>query len=301
MLQDEVKEKDEELKRVNELNITIRSLQRDIANKDNEIADLQRFKSLNDGVRAKNEELQKQMTAQKEQKDKLQRKYDVLAQSADRSGDEDEEEQQDPVLSNNIHQKSVDIRASNTHLSARTEQLQKENHDLKEKLEAAHRIIAEKDGLLRQKRVDTIQSIQPLKEQPAAVYTEGAIDLNGYAVLEEEEKYDATELETDCNQNEEDDDGNRRISVLIVGDEQEEKEEVVIEDMSKETLQKKYKMLRANNLTLQKTIMRLVSPSEDESDFPVIEDIRSDFETLRKQYFSDVCSVCLLMYGYIIC
>ena len=65
-------------------------------------------------------------------------------------------------------------------------------------------------------------------------------------------------------------------------------DEVEIDNLSKQSLQRKYKMLRANNLMLQKKMMHLVSPSEDTSDFPLIEDVRSEFETLRKQYFADV-------------
>eukprot|EP01084_Bolivina_argentea_P151904 265077_1 len=73
-----------------------------------------------------------------------------------------------------------------------------------------------------------------------------------------------------------------------VGNEDAAEDEIVIEKMSKEVLQKKYKILKGNNLTLQKRIMQLVSPSGDKSDFPVIEDIRGDFDTLRKQYCSDL-------------
>ena len=57
----------------------------------------------------------------------------------------------------------------------------------------------------------------------------------------------------------------------------------------RETLIGKYEVLRANNLILQKRIMQLVSPCEDKSEFPEIEDIRNLFDTLRKQYFTDVC------------
>ena len=36
------------------------------------------------------------------------------------------------------------------------------------------------------------------------------------------------------------------------------------------------------------------------SDFPVIEDIRTAFVTLRKQCFSDVCTLCVFLYLYIV-
>eukprot|EP01083_Nonionella_stella_P065759 172535_1 len=77
-------------------------------------------------------------------------------------------------------------------------------------------------------------------------------------------------------------------NVITEQDEDAAEDEIVIEKMSKEVLQKKYKILKGNNLTLQKRIMQLVSPSGDKSDFPVIEDIRGDFDTLRKQYCSDL-------------
>eukprot|EP01084_Bolivina_argentea_P145340 254757_1 len=73
-----------------------------------------------------------------------------------------------------------------------------------------------------------------------------------------------------------------------MGNEEEEKEEINIDKMTREMLQKKYKILKSKNLTLQKQIMRLLSPSDDKSEFPVIEDIRNYFDTLRKQYFTDI-------------
>eukprot|EP01084_Bolivina_argentea_P145339 254756_1 len=74
----------------------------------------------------------------------------------------------------------------------------------------------------------------------------------------------------------------------IMGNEEEEKEEINIDKMTREMLQKKYKILKSKNLTLQKQIMKLLSPTDDKSDFPVIEDIRGYFDTLRKQYFTDI-------------
>ena len=69
----------------------------------------------------------------------------------------------------------------------------------------------------------------------------------------------------------------------------EEEDLVGIENWSKEKLVKQYEILRGNNIILQKRIMQLVSPSEDKSDFPQIEDIKTACDTLRKQYFIDVC------------
>ena len=66
--------------------------------------------------------------------------------------------------------------------------------------------------------------------------------------------------------------------------------QVMIENWTRETLISKYEVLRANNRILQKRIMQLASPW-DKSEYPDIEDIRGLFDTLRKQYFTDVCFV----------
>ena len=75
-------------------------------------------------------------------------------------------------------------------------------------------------------------------------------------------------------------------------DNKEEEDLVVIDNWPKEKLVKEYEILRGNNLILQKRIMQLISPSEDKSEFPEIEDIKATFDTLRKQIFTDVwCKV----------
>ena len=71
----------------------------------------------------------------------------------------------------------------------------------------------------------------------------------------------------------------------------EAEDQVVIENWTREILFSKYEVLLANNLILQNRIMQLVSPCEDKSEFPEIEDIRGLFDTLRKQYFGDVCGL----------
>lgn len=59
--------------------------------------------------------------------------------------------------------------------------------------------------------------------------------------------------------------------------------ETEIGKMSIETLRTKYKKLKTTNLDLQKKVMKLVAPASDKSDLPTMEDIRQDFDKLRKQ------------------
>ena len=147
---------------------------------------------------------------------------------------------------------------------------------------------------IKQERDEAIANLKELKER---------------GVYESDRKTDIDERESEAlkEENEKSTAENAEYSkILLVGDTEESvaqenmtlvpmlaapneaDEDVVIDNWTREKLTNKYNILRGHNLILQMRIMELISPSEDTSEFPEIEDIRDKFDTLRKQYSIDV-------------